>query len=194
MLAANCHRYVEAYMGVPAAGDGAASAQHAARRTRADRRSPSRRLGPRCSMTDRDPGPLADAVAAGGHLRRSGMCCSTTRRCTGANAEVSEDDLALAVLHRRHDWPAEGRDAQSSQPGRELVPQDAGVPLRARRRLPRGGAVLPRRRHGRARRAALAGRFVRDPPGVRPGDEPRRRSSGTACRSRSLCRRWSPRW
>ena len=84
---------------------------------------------PTLLFTDRDPGPLADEVprvvtfeewdalldaAAPARARRRGVRGRLSPSCTS----------------RRDDRPAQGRDAQPSQPGRELVPQDAGVRLR----------------------------------------------------------------
>ncbi len=155
--------------GCTGGGDGAASAEHSPRHARA--------RGHRCSRSaqgldhrsrSRSPGRCG---AAGRDLR--GVGCPARSCGADCTCACRRGRSGAPVLHGRHDRPAQGRDAQSSQPGGELVPQDPGVSLRARRRVPRGGTVLPRRRHGGARRAALAGWVVRRPAVVRRGRQPR---------------------
>ena len=60
ILAANCHRYVEAYMGVPAGGMVLLSLN--TRLAPAELVEISKAARPKLLLTDRDPGPIADVV------------------------------------------------------------------------------------------------------------------------------------
>ena len=91
ILAANCHRYVEAYMGVPAAGmvllplNTRLATPELAAITAAAR--------PKVLITDRDPGALADAVPRVVTFEEWDVLLDHTEPI--APARVDEDDLAL---------------------------------------------------------------------------------------------------
>ena len=85
-----------------------------------------------------------------------------------------------SVLHERDDRPPQGRDAQPSQPRRQLVAQDDRLRPAARRRVPRRWPVLPRRRHRSRALDDLAGRLARRAPRLRRRRRASTPSSGTA--------------
>ena len=115
---------------------------------------------PKVLVTDRDPGPLADVVARVVTFEEWDVLLDHASRTVAEPPRCPRTTSPLLYFTGGTTGAAEGRDAHPSQPGRELVPQDAGVPLRARRRLPRGRAVLPRRRH-RRRSSGCCGWAVR---------------------------------
>ena len=180
VLSANSHRYFEAVLRDPCARHGDRAAQHAARA------SPSSR-DPRATAGARVLSPIA--IRDRSPRASSAWCRSptTTRRCsTRAPAQrrrASRRECAgRAVLHRRHDRRAQGRDAQPPQPGRQRVPQDRRLLARRRRRVPRRAGDVPRRRRRAARRLDLARGDDGDGAGVRPGTLPRRDRAATRSR------------
>jgi len=92
ILAANCHRYVEAYMGVPAGGMVLLSLN--TRLAPAELVEITKAARPKLLVTDRDPGPLADVVPRVVTLDEWDVLLDEAT--PGAMpVEVSEDDLAM---------------------------------------------------------------------------------------------------
>ena len=92
ILAANCHRYVEAYMGVPAAGMVLLPLN--TRLAAPELVSIVQAARPKVLVTDRDPGPLADVVARVVTFEEWDVLLDHASPPSRA-PEVSEDDLAL---------------------------------------------------------------------------------------------------
>ena len=125
VLAANCHRYVELYLGAPSAGFVLVPLNI--------RLAPSelvaivRAARPTVLITDRDPGALAAEVDARPLLRRLGR---GDRRCRRGSPRHGRDRRRSRrrVLHQRDDRSTQGRDADAPQPGGQLLPQDDRLP------------------------------------------------------------------
>ncbi len=92
ILAANCHRYVEAYMGVPAAGMVLLPLN--TRLAAPELISIVQAARPKVLVTDRDPGPLADVVARVVTFEEWDVLLDHASP-PSRTPEVSEDDLAL---------------------------------------------------------------------------------------------------
>ena len=92
ILAANCHRYVEAYMGVPAAGMVLLPLN--TRLAAPELVSIVQAARPKVLVTDRDPGPLADVVARVVTFEEWDVLLDHAS-LSSAPPQVSEDDLAL---------------------------------------------------------------------------------------------------
>ncbi len=92
ILAANCHRYVEAYLGVPAAG--LVLLPLNTRLAAPELISIVQAARPKVLVTDRDPGPLADVVARVVTFEEWDVLLDHASP-SPRTPEVSEDDLAL---------------------------------------------------------------------------------------------------
>ena len=164
VLAANCHRYVELYFGVPSAGMVLVPVEHTAgasgaRRHRARRPPGAAGHRSRCPRAARRGRPRGDDGRVGRARRRGAAGSPRPPRPRGGPRPP--------LLHERHDRTPEGRDAHASQPGRQRAAQDDRLRPAGRGRVPRRGAVLPRRRDGTGAVAHLAGWVARRAPFLR---------------------------
>ena len=128
---------------------------------------------PKVLVTDRDPGPLADVVARVVTFEEWDVLLDHASAPSRA-PEVSEDDLALLYFT----GGTTGRPKGVMLTHRNLVANSFHKTLACRFEPDDVYLAVAPFFHvagtAASRRAALDGRFVRDPPGVRPGDEPRR--------------------